>query len=218
MIKLNDIILWILTLIPLAVNIAAYSSLPDTLNMVYDVPVSKEEIFRPPLAIVICMMISYGIILFRRKKQKSDNENVNKLKSRENVGFMTAYFMAIALDILDIGILFKALGNDSIDIIKITCMIMGAVIAVIGNFQPKMHESKDPIKTKWNTADSTVWLKANRFTGFTMILCGILIIAETLIFDSITAFILMLILILAAAIIAAAYSQKAYKEHRSRKK
>lgn len=35
MIKLNDLILWILALIPLTVNAAAYSRLPKEINIVF---------------------------------------------------------------------------------------------------------------------------------------------------------------------------------------
>ena len=220
MIKMNDLILWILALIPLTVNAAAYSRLPKEINIVFGgETMPKSYILFPPLLILLLMLCFYGAILYLRKKQQStENEKTDKLRSREKASFMIAYFMIIALNIINLGNLFQALGNHFIDNLKITCIVMGVLITVIGNFQPKLHKYKDPVKTKWNNADSTVWLKANRFTGFVMVLCGILIITETLIFDTVTALILMPVLMIAASIIAAIYSNQIYKQHLSNKK
>lgn len=171
-------ILFITSIIPLITILAALNFLPDKIPAHYDLYMeidrwgSKYESLIFPAAAILMSAFMYGMSRFAAKQENGEsNEKVMLICGTAiNILFtaMTVWFLKIT---------FKAINDVEIDgagFVKIIFILLGAVMAVTGNFLPKCKlNSVVGLRTKWSMANEDVWFKCQRFGGILFVLCGI---------------------------------------------
>lgn len=68
----------------------------------------------------------------------------------------------------------------------------------------------------WSMDNDTTWALCNRFAGKAFIVCGLLIIFETLLIGGFASTMIELALIVGASVVGTAYSAKVYKKYGDR--
>jgi len=108
----------------------------------------------------------------------------------------------------------RAAAGDHVPMLQATCVALGLLLVVMGNFLGKVKRNFFlGIRTPWTLADDEVWLRTHRLGGKTFVLGGILVIvgvARGASFGQCTAVAML------AALIPAVYSYVAYRrlQHR----
>jgi uncharacterized membrane protein len=72
--------------------------------------------------------------------------------------------------------------NPSFDIMRATFLAVGVLLVVLGNFLGKFRQNQlIGIRTPWTLGDERVWDKTHRFTGWAMVVGGVLLMLADLI-------------------------------------
>lgn len=217
MTKTKNILYKILTRLPLAVTLATFFFIPDTVPMHFnfnnqvDRWGSKYELLILPFVIMLLGIVFLLIANHLDKKEKDGNNNYNIL--------ITAGICILAiLNVVTYFILYIAvidaqnLSAVSVDILSVITMLFGVMMIVVGNIMPKAKlNSMLGLRTKWSMSSEEAWKKSQRFSGYSAIICGVLIIVESFIFSDITAVFVMLGIIILMAVVDTVYSYFASK-------
>lgn len=183
-------ILFITSAVPLIAVLAALQFLPEKIpahfdfNMNIDRWGSKYESLILPAAAILMSAFMYGMSRFAAKQENGESNKKVMLicGTAINILFtaMTVWFLKIT---------FKAVNDIEIDgagFVKIIFILLGAVMAVTGNFLPKCKlNSVVGLRTKWSMANEDVWFKCQRFGGILFVLCGISMVIISAALDSI---------------------------------
>ncbi len=157
-----------------------------------------------------------GLIMLPLAKSRPD-------KNEGKVLMFTALFMVLLFAAM--GIFFSlhiipdaAATGSSINssVFKITFILLGILIAFVGNFMPKIRKNHiSGLRTKWSLSSDSVWQKSNRFSGIAGVICGILmVICSALLSSTLTLIVVNTALIVMWAVISSIVSYKHYKnEH-----
>ena len=98
------------------------------------------------------------------------------------------------------------------NISKLTCILIGLLFIVLGNFIPKVKNNMViGIRTKWSMYNDVTWMKSNRFGGVTLMITGVLVIMTSVFVKEPIAIICMLIYTLVDTLITVFFSYKVYK-------
>ena len=101
----------------------------------------------------------------------------------------------------------------AVDISKVSCILCGIMFIVVGNFMTKAKRNAlVGIRTTWSMYNDNTWRKSNRTGAILIIIAGMLTIITTTLTSGNLGTVFMLIYILAAAVIAVAYSKKVYDQ------
>lgn len=176
--------------VPLIIILIALNFLPEKIpahfdfNMNIDRWGSKYESLIFPAATILMSAFMYGMSRFAAKQENGEsNQKVMLICGIAiNILFtaMTVWFLKIT---------FKAVNDIEIDgagFVKIIFILLGAVMAVTGNFLPKCKlNSVVGLRTKWSMANEDVWFKCQRFGGILFVLCGTSMVIISAALDSI---------------------------------
>ncbi len=103
------------------------------------------------------------------------------------------------------------------DIGKVSCILAGAVLIILGNYMPKAKKNHIVgVRISWSMYNDTTWMKSNLFGGVATIIAGLLTIVTTVFVRSALAVVLLLVYILAATVITLIYSHKIYRAELSK--
>ena len=62
-----------------------------------------------------------------------------------------------------------------VDIGKVSCVLLGAVLIILGYVVPKSKKNKVlGFRTAWTLYNDNTWEKSNRFAGIAMVISGVL--------------------------------------------
>lgn len=103
---------------------------------------------------------------------------------RENYGRFSGAYRAVRLGLvlflaaLHTLILAVALGGPADLVLKLTPLVTGALLVVIGNYLPQVRPNYFfGIRTPWTLADEEVWRRTHRFSGPAFVLGGLVLMA-----------------------------------------
>ena len=104
----------------------------------------------------------------------------------------------------------------TIDIAKVSCILCGIMLVVLGNFLTKAKKNAVMgVRTVWSMYNDNTWRKSNRFGAICIIIAGLLTIITTAFTNGMTGTIFLLVYILIAAVIAVVYSKRVYDQEKS---
>lgn len=221
-------VMWLVSLIPLVITGITLSFLPDTVPMHYDAEGvidrwgSKYENLEFPL-IILALTLFWQLFIwgFEKKaaKAKTDKERTEALSNAKML-HIVAISMALMYCVMQCFILYGAyveanIGatHSVIDVAQISCILLGIMFVVLGNFMPKTRvNGLVGFRIVWSMHNDVTWAKSNRFAGVSLIIVGLLTIVTAILLDSMLATGLMLVYLFISLVVILVYSYKIYKQ------
>lgn len=220
-------VMWLVSLIPLVITGIALGFLPDTVPMHYNAEGaidrwgSKYENLLFPV-IILALTLFWQLLIwgFEKKaaKTKLEKERAEALSNAKML-HIVAISMALMHCVMQCFILYGAYveanigaNHSVIDIAQISCILLGVMFVVLGNFMPKTRvNGLVGLRIVWSMHNDVTWAKSNRFAGMSLIIVGLLTIVTAIFADSMLATGLMLVYLLVSVIIDIIYSYRVYK-------
>lgn len=210
-IKKTDIVIIILMILSLAHILIVYPSLPDTIPTHWGISGqvdgygSKSSLFFLWIMTAVLTPIMYVVPkIDPRKKNYERFEGPYKL-------FVLA-FTVIMLLLVEL-VIASASSPVQLNVSKITCIGLGILFIVIGNYMPKFKQNYTcGIKTPWTLDNEEVWNKTHRFSGPLWMGCGAAVAVATLFLPTKIAMIVMFAAIMVMSLGSLIYSYVIYKK------
>ena len=150
------IITCLVCLMPILLGVALWNKLPDTMAIHFDINDNPDNfaskgfvVFGLPVLMMLLQMFCCFI----------NDINAHKHGERRKFEIVTKWIIPIMTVILQIVIFGYGLGWD-IEIRKVTALLVGGIMIVIGNYLPKFDYIKN------YNVDTEKARKINRFIGF----------------------------------------------------
>ena len=188
-------VMWIVSVIPFIITAIVLQFMPDSVPMHYNISGeidrwgSKYENLIFPV-----MILSFTLILHYEKRAAKATLDKDRAEAASNAGLLkiVAISMAAMFGIMQCFILYGAYTaadtsavSATVDIGKISCILMGGMFIVIGNFLPKAkRNSLVGVRVSWSMYNDTTWRKSNRFGAVAFIVTGVLTILTALLADT----------------------------------
>ena len=201
----------LLILLPIAVGLALWNQLPDTMNIHWNTAGEADGTAGRAFAIFfipLLMLAMHWFCVFISHITNKDNDQTDKAMKIVLwlIPVLTNTVMA-ALYAISLGLEF--------DITKIIFIPMGILFIVLGNFMPKFRRNTSMgVKTPWALADDENWYATHRFAGKVWCFGGILMLPLCFL-PSVWGFVVMFVAIFALALSPAVYSWCFYKKQQS---
>lgn len=227
-------VMWIVSIIPFIITGIVLQFMPDSVPMHYDAAGtidrwgSKYENLLFPVIILTLTFFWQLLIWFYEKKAKkatSDKESAEAL-SNVKMLYIVAISMAVMYCIMQCFILYGACveantnaTHSAVDIAQVSCILMGALFIVLGNFMPKAKKNRTVgVRVVWSMHNDVTWMKSNRFGAVVLVIVGVLTIVTSVFVNSMLATGLLLVYLLLGTAIILIYSYKVYKVEVSKEK
>lgn len=221
-------VMWLISLIPLAITGIVLGFLPDTVPMHYNAEGAidrwgskYENLLFPVIILALTLFWQLFILGFEKKAKKAKTEK-ERLEALSNAKMLciVAISMAAMYCVMQCFILYGAyveanIGatHSVIDVAQISCILLGVMFVVLGNFMPKTRTNGlVGFRIVWSMHNDVTWSKSNRFAGAALIIVGVLTIITAIFTDSMLATGLMLVYLFVSVIVATVYSYKVYKK------
>ena len=228
-------LMWLISIAPLVITAVVLQFMPESVPMHYDMAgnvdrwgARSENLIFPIIILVLALFMSLLSSLYERKANRAADDKeragaISNAKVLEIVGTaMSAMFCVMQCFIL-YGAYTGAKTEATtavVDIGKVSCILMGVILIVIGNFMTKTRlNGTVGVRISWSMYNDNTWRKSNRFGAIAMILGGLLtIVTAVFMKSSIGATMAALGYICLASIITVAYAHKVYVEERELEK
>ncbi|MDD6481289.1 MAG: SdpI family protein [Lachnospiraceae bacterium] len=224
-------IMWIAAMIPVVVTSIVLQFMPDTIPMHHDLAGNTdrwgsktESLILPVIILVITLFWHLMICAFEKKELNAKTEKEQmEAKSSARVLGIVGITQAIMFGIMHYFILYSSWmqantggTKTTIDIAKVSCILCGIMLVVLGNFLTKAKKNAVMgVRTVWSMYNDNTWRKSNRFGAICIIIAGLLTIITTAFTNGMTGTIFLLVYILIAAVIAVVYSKRVYDQEKS---
>lgn len=164
----------ILTLLPIAVGLALWNRLPDTMNIHWKITGEADgtagkafAVFFLPL-LLLAMHWLCAVITHRTNKDNDQTPKAIKL----------VLWITPILSNAVMGTMYATSLGQEINMNRIFFVPMGILFIVIGNFMPKVRRNDTiGVKTRWSLADDENWYATHRFAGKVWVTGGILMLS-----------------------------------------
>lgn len=217
MTKTKETIYKVLTRLPLLVTLTAFFFMPDEvpvhfgINNEVDRWGSKYELLILPLII-----IAIGILFFLVAKHLDKNEQYgsNNFNVCTTIGIaILVMFNVMTYYILYISFMgFQDLEPVQIDFFSLMAFLIGVVVIIVGNVVPKVKmNSLLGLRTKWSMSSEEAWKKSQRFSGYSAIVTGLIMIVLSFVLNGSTSLFVSVLLLLVMGIVDTVYSYFATK-------
>lgn len=213
--------------LPLLITIMLLRIVPDEIPAHYDAMGnidrwgSKYELLILPMMIIVFQVLwTFVLHSFQKKQTSSDDEKtIAEAKQNERVLRVVSIGTLILFTALHFFMMISAiitvrddLQTLAFDVWMLLSILMGLFFIIMGNILPKTKRNGVVgLRTKWSMASDETWSKTNRFGGLVMMLIGLLVVIESLLFQEIWTVIIMLILLIVGTIVMVVYSWKVYQ-------
>ena len=228
-------ILWAVSCIPLIGTAIMLQFLPERVPMHYDLAGnidrwgSKYEALLFPVIILLFALFWHLFISYFEKKaanaidEKAEAEAVSNAKVMKITGLLMAVVFTVMHGFSLYSAYKEALSGSTkqaVDIGKVSVILMGVIIFVLGNFMTKTRNNGlVGFRIRWSMYNDTTWRKSNRFSAIGMMIAGILIIILAVVMkSSVTITLIALGLIILVAIVSAIYAHKVYLQEIEKEK
>lgn len=202
--------------------------MPDVIPMHHDLSGhtdrwgSKLESFIFPVCILLITLFWHWMITIYEKKAAKTNAEKEQMEARSvaKVLGIVGISETVMFGVMDAFILYSSYveastgGSEAtVDIAKISCLLCGMMLVVVGNFMTKAKKNAVVgIRTVWSMHNDNTWRKSNRVGAICVIAAGLLTIITSVFVNGNVSTILLLVYILLAAVIAVVYSKKVFDE------
>ena len=224
--------MWIISFIALAGTAIVLPYMPDSVPMHYDMSGNidrwgskYENMIFPIIILIMALFWTLFIRYYDRKAEEASNEK-ESAGSRSNakvigiVGLCTAVMFTVMQGFLLYGSYTEAISGaerETVDIGRVTCILMGILFIVIGNFMTKTRiNSNVGVRVRWSRYNETTWRKSNRFGAIAFIIAGVLTILTAFFMkNSFAAVMIAVFYIILASIASVAYAHRVYRKEKA---
>ena len=222
-------LMWIISFIALAGTAIVLPYMPDSVPMHYDMSGNidrwgskYENMIFPIIILIMALFWTLFIRYYDRKAEEASNEK-ESAGSRSNakvigiVGLCTAVMFTVMQGFLLYGSYTEAISGaerETVDIAKVTCILMGIFFILIGNVMTKTRiNSNVGVRVSWSRYNETTWRKSNRFGAIAFIIAGVLTILTAFFMkNSFAAVMIAVFYIILASIASVVYAYMVYKK------
>ena len=198
-------------LIALAFGVAAWLSprLPELVPTHWDARGHVNGYMRKPLGVYVLPLLMLGLHALLSRVPRISPRGLGS-KSAEFAGAFSVIHTATLAFLLFITVLaLRAAAGEHMPILQGTCVAIGLLLIVSGNFLGKIKRNFFVgIRTPWTLANEEVWLRTHRLGGKTFVLGGAFVIAGVCVGASVSQCALVAVL---AALLPAVYSYFVYR-------
>ena len=222
-------IMWIISFIALIGTAIVLQYMPDRVPMHYDMSGNidrwgskYENMIFPIFILLMSLFWTLFIRHYDRKAEKvSDEKESAGARSNAKVigiaGLCMAAMFTVMQGFLLYGSYTEAISGaerETVDIAKVTCILMGIFFILIGNVMTKTRiNSNVGVRVSWSRYNETTWRKSNRFGAIAIIAAGLLtIITATFMKNSFAAIMIAVFYIILASIASVVYAYMVYKK------
>ena len=222
-------IMWIISFIALIGTAIVLQYMPDRVPMHYDMSGNidrwgskYENMIFPIIILLMSLFWTLFIRHYDRKAEKvSDEKESAGARSNAKVigiaGLCMAAMFTVMQGFLLYGSYTEAISGaerETVDIAKVTCILMGIFFIIIGNVMTKTRiNSNVGVRVSWSRYNETTWRKSNRFGAIAIIAAGLLtIITATFMKNSFAAIMIAVFYIILASIASVVYAYMVYKK------
>ena len=204
----------LLTLFPILVGLLLWEKLPERMVTHWGIDGRPDGwssrtfvVFGMPLLLLalhwLCMFLTT-----RDSKNKAQNGKV----------FSLVLWTTPAVSLFAAGLSYAAAFGVEVPISGVTCLLLGTMFFLVGNYLPKCKQSYTiGIKISWTLNSEANWLATHRFAGRIWTVCGVLLMTTA--FLPVTfAFFCSLVLFTAMAVVPIVYSYRFYKKEQAAQK
>ena len=196
----NKKLYYILMFLPLVASLIALQFLPDVIPAHYNIDNVVERWGRKyEILILPVVTIAFGFfsLAMGRIAQKQEPQGNNNEKSSLLVGNCVLLIFNLLCGFMIYSSLHKVekLEFASFTFVQISFIIIGIFLIVISNLMPKVkRNSVLGFRTKQTMKNDEIWKKCQRFSGFTGVMTGFVIVVISFLFNNITLIISALII------------------------
>lgn len=226
-------LMWGVSLFSLVITAIALQFMPDSVPMHYDLAGNidrwgskYENLLFPGIILLLsffwhCLIAHYEKKAAKAPDEKKSAEALANAKVLKIVGVV----MAAIFTVEQLFILYSAYrearegaAKAYIDIGKVSCILLGILFLILGNFMPKTRKNAIAgVRVSWSVYNDTTWRKSNRFGGAALMAAGAAVIVTSVFVRASMAVVLSLVYILGATVVTLLYSRSVYKEEISKK-
>ena len=224
--------MWIISFIALAGTAIVLPYMPDSVPMHYDMSGNidrwgskYENMIFPIIILIMALFWTLFIRYYDRKAEEASNEK-ESAGSRSNakvigiVGLCTAVMFTVMQGFLLYGSYTEAISGaekETVDIARVTCILMGILFIVIGNFMTKTRiNSNVGVRVSWSKYNETTWRKSNRFGAIAFIAAGVLtILTAVFMKNSFAAAMMAVVYIILVSIASVVYAYRVYRKEKA---
>lgn len=153
-------------------GVILYSKIPEKIATHFDINGQPDQYSSKAFAVFGLPLILTAIHLLCCIITKLDKRTENAGQLNTIVRFLPA---AVSF-VVECAILLYSLDKLS-NVAAVACCTLAVTFIVIGNYLPKVRQNSFiGIKTRRTLNNEIVWHKTNRFAGFVMTICGIVMI------------------------------------------
>ena len=215
--KTHKIIIITITVLFIVTSVTALFFMPDTVPIHWG-PKGDADCFGSKyftlLTSLIVLIICIGIILSAKYGTKSEQ---NK-KSNEKITYIAGECILSVLFAMNIYILYAMINNVQnlytlkLDIGKLTLILFGALMVIMGNFMPKAkRNSYIGFRTPATMSSDEIWKKSQRFAGISFAAGGFVNIICAIFFTGVPCIFVLMTVILIIVISGLIYTAKLKK-------
>lgn len=213
--------------LPLLITIMLLRIVPDEIPAHYDAMGnidrwgSKYELLILPMMIIVFQVLWTFVLHSFKKKQTPtyDEKTIVEAKQNEKVLGVIAIGTLILFTALHFYMMISSIiaVRDDLQTLPFEggmflSIFMGIFMIIIGNVLPKTKRNAVVgLRTKWSMASDETWSKTNRFSGYVMMVIGLLVVIEALLFQDFWSVIIMLSLVIIGTVVMVVYSWKVYQ-------
>lgn len=220
--------MWIISMLSLILTAVVLQFMPASVPMHYNLAgeidrwgSKYEKLIFPIIILAVSLFWQLFISYYKKKATKTtiEKERAEALTNAK-VLKIAGLSMASLFTIMQAFSLYGAYVEANtaamqahIDIGKVSCILVGVILIILGNFMPKTKKNHVVgIRVSWSMYNDVTWMKSNRFGAVAMMIAGLLTIVTTTFADSVIALAMLIVYLLAATVITLIYSHKIYKE------
>jgi len=170
----KEIPLWIIAVLPMAYLASIWNVLPETVPTHFNAKGEADGWGSKTMLIWLPLAMTVGTYLLMQVIPKLDPKK--KLDQMGNKYYLIKMFMVILMAVLSMLIIHSAKAGSIGGGGKWIFMLMGAMIAILGNYLPSVKPNYFVgIRTPWTLESETVWKKTHRLTGKIWVPAGLLL-------------------------------------------
>ncbi len=219
--------MWILSFIPLIGTAIVLQFMPDQVPMHYDFEGNidrwgskYEELIFPVIILAMSLFWTLFIRYYEKKAIRETDEKESAGASSNAkvlgiVGVCMAAMFAVEHGFSLYGAYNEATSGASawsVDIGKVSVVLMGIIFIVIGNFMTKTRiNSTVGVRVSWSMYNDNTWRKSNRFGAYAIMIAGVVtIIMAVILKNSFGAAMAAVGTVILAAVVTLVYAHKVY--------
>ncbi|MBQ7398781.1 MAG: SdpI family protein [Clostridia bacterium] len=157
------------TVAPALFGLAVWDILPEYMAIHWGIDGSVDGWSSPLFAVLflpLFMLVLHLACIFITAKDNKSNGQHKKI-------FSMALWICPAISLYAGGLMYATAFGSDINIMVLSCIILGLLFIVMGNYMPKCKQNRTiGFKTTWTVANEQNWNATHRFGGKVMVIVG----------------------------------------------